>query len=190
VRSRWLTRRAILLTIAVVIWVPGCAVAAWWQVTVAMSGNDLGYLYSVEWPIFAVLGVVGWWQLVHDDPETVRARRLLRARPRLAADGRHVAAAPAAPATASSAAPAPVGTSLAPAASRTPVRVRDDAEDDELTAYNEYLASLATSGARKTWRDPLGSARAGGKRSPRTRASTPAGAGDAAASGDGSGGEP
>ena len=129
---RWLSGRALLLHLAVVVWVPGCAAAAWWQVTVATSGNGLGWLYAVEWPVFAVLGVIGWWQLVHDDPETVRARRAPRGRrPRAAASvgGLDVAA------------------------------IHEAEEHDrDLAAYNAYLARLASSGSAKTWRDPTGGA--------------------------------
>lgn len=83
-RSRWLTRRALLAHLAIAIWVPGCAVAAWWQVTVALAGNDLAYLYSVEWPCFALFAVYVWWNLIHDDPDSVGAgalRRLPRGKP-------------------------------------------------------------------------------------------------------------
>jgi hypothetical protein len=59
---------------AMLIWVPGCAIACWWQVTVALSGDALGYLYSVEWPVFGLFGIVAWWRLTHDDTETIRAR--------------------------------------------------------------------------------------------------------------------
>jgi hypothetical protein len=81
-RKRWLSKKALLLHLAVIIWFPGCLVAGWWQVTVALSGNDIGYLYSVEWPIFAVLGVFGWWQLIHETDEEILARKLLRHAPR------------------------------------------------------------------------------------------------------------
>jgi len=66
----------VLAHLALVVWVPGCAVAAWWQVTVALSGDRLGWLYSVEWPVFAVFGAVVWWNMVHDDPATVGAAAL------------------------------------------------------------------------------------------------------------------
>ena len=41
-----------------------------------MSGNTLSYAYSVEWPIFAVIAVIGWWQLIHEDPAEVVARKV------------------------------------------------------------------------------------------------------------------
>ena len=110
--------------------VPGCLLAGWWQVHRALSGNLLSYFYSLEWPIFAVLGVIAWWQLVHDQPgasdyETPREVR----RSRLHRDD------------------------------EVPSRalVWDEAlESPELKAYNEYLRALAAGRGKKTWRNPRG----------------------------------
>jgi hypothetical protein len=101
------------------IWVPGCLIAGWWQVTVALSGNDLAYLYSVEWPVFAVFGVVAWWHFLHDDRETVGIRGLRRARERAVTDGSIEAAA------------------------FGPLPRRREEEDAELAAYNDYLERLS-----------------------------------------------
>ena len=38
-------------------------------------GTGCSWLYSVEWPIFGLIGIAGWWQLVHEDPEAYRARK-------------------------------------------------------------------------------------------------------------------
>ncbi len=54
---------------------PGCLVAGWWQATRALHGNALSWVYSIEWPAFAVIAVLGWWHLVHEDPEAYRARK-------------------------------------------------------------------------------------------------------------------
>ena len=127
-RQRWLSRRAVLLHVALLVWFPGCLLAFWWQVHRAFSGNTLSYLYSAEWPAFAVIGVWGWWALVHTDPEQVgrRAQERLRRVPAVA-------------------------TPAAPAGSATaPVRRRED-EDEALTAYNDRLAELAAKGPR-SWR--------------------------------------
>jgi DNA-binding transcriptional regulator of glucitol operon len=128
VRRRWLSRRALLLHLVVAIWVPGCAVAAWWQVTVALAGDRLGYLYSVEWPCFAVFGAVVWWNLVHDDPDAVGARALRRARSAgVTVDAGEVLA------------PTRAGAELDEA------RIRAlEEHDPELAAYNDYLARLAS----------------------------------------------
>jgi hypothetical protein len=119
VRHRWLSPRALALHAAVAIVVPGCLYAGWWQATRAMSGNFLSYLYAVEWPVFAIIAVVGWWFLIHDDPDTVGARGLRRAL---------------------KASPQSARSALTPQW----VRHRED-EDDELRAYNDYLAALAES---------------------------------------------
>jgi hypothetical protein len=124
VRERWFSRRAIGLHLAVVLWVPGCLIAGWWQVNRAFDGNGLSYLYSVEWPVFALVGIWIWWSLVHTDPETVGAR----AQRRLEQDRARAGL-------------------VAP----LPERRRDE-EDDELAAYNDRLARLAAEGRPKTWR--------------------------------------
>ncbi|MGB9112836.1 MAG: hypothetical protein WCF24_08940 [Acidimicrobiales bacterium] len=122
-RSRWFTKRALIAHLAIAIWLPGCAVAAWWQVTVALAGNDLAYLYSVEWPCFAVFGVVAWWNLVHDDPDSVGARALRKQ------------------------------SAPKPAQRASPVELpRNEPDDEELVAYNAYLAALSERGAPKTWK--------------------------------------
>ncbi|HXQ61214.1 MAG TPA: hypothetical protein VN796_02710 [Acidimicrobiales bacterium] len=126
--GRWLTRRALIAHGALVVWVPGCVVAAWWQVTVALSGDALGWVYSVMWPCLAVFGVVLWWNLVHDDPDTVGARGLRRLRQET-----------------ETAVPGP---DTAP----DDAIARAEAEDPELAAYNAYLAGLRSGPDTKTWR--------------------------------------
>ena len=58
--------------------VPGCAVAAWWQINRAADGNQLSYLYSVMWPAFGVLGLYFWWMLIHTDYDSVGLKGMLR----------------------------------------------------------------------------------------------------------------
>jgi hypothetical protein len=62
----------------------GCLIAGWWQVHRAMQGNTLSYLYSVEWPAFAVVAGIGWWQMFHDTPEDLVERKAHHARMRAA----------------------------------------------------------------------------------------------------------
>jgi DNA-binding transcriptional regulator of glucitol operon len=136
VHNRWLSRRAFVLHFLLVTVVPGCFLAGWWQVHRALSGNLLSYFYSIEWPIFAVLGVIAWWQLVHDQPEAsdYQAPREVR-RSRLHRDD------------------------------EIPSRplVWDEAlESPELKAYNDYLRALAAGRGRKTWRNPKGLAPSAG----------------------------
>lgn len=76
VRTRWLSPRALVLHLGVVVVALACLGAGWWQATRALAGNQLSWVYSVEWPVFALVAVAGWWQLIHEDPEAYRARKL------------------------------------------------------------------------------------------------------------------
>ncbi len=69
--SRWLTGRAFLFHLTLLVVVPGCLIACWWQITRAASGNVLSYAYAVEWPIFAVIATVAWWNLVQHPARAV-----------------------------------------------------------------------------------------------------------------------
>jgi hypothetical protein len=136
VRERWLSGRAVALHVAVLVVVPGCAIAAWWQINRAQDGNQLSYLYSVMWPVFALLAVIFWWMLVHTDYETVGLKGMRRQQ------ATHGVAAH----TADGMATSPVPPS---ATSEAPVGSADD--DPDLAAYNARLAQLAAKGP-KTWR--------------------------------------
>ncbi len=81
---QWITPRSLLLHLAFVVVAGGCLLAAWWQVHRAMAGNTLSYLYSVEWPAFAVVAGIGWWQMFHDTPEDIAERKEHHARVRAA----------------------------------------------------------------------------------------------------------
>jgi hypothetical protein len=138
VRERWLSKRAITLHLALLVFVPGCAVAAWWQINRAEDGNQLSYLYSVMWPVFGILAIIFWWVLIHTDYETVG----LKGTRRLAGPEEEPSAAP----ISSSSPPALVA--IAPG-EPAPVTTK---EDPELAAYNARLAELAAKGP-KTWRN-------------------------------------
>jgi len=75
VRQRWFSRRALRLHLTVVLIVPACLFAAWWQATRALDGNTLSWFYSVEWPAIAIFAIAAWWHLIHEDPEAYRARK-------------------------------------------------------------------------------------------------------------------
>ena len=126
----WWTRRARIAHVVIALWVPGCALATWWQVNIALSGDSLGWVYSVMWPCFALFSVVLWWNVVHDDPDTVGARGLRRLREEEAARD----------------------TQRAGGRRSDDVIARAEAEDAELAAYNAYLAQLQNGPDTKTWR--------------------------------------
>jgi hypothetical protein len=133
VRERWLSKRALSLHVGLLLFVPICALAAWWQVTRAFDGNGLSYLYSVEWPIFALVASYFWWMLIHTDYETVGRKGLER---QVALE------------TAKRAAETGGGPDVAPPAQSAP---GVEVDDPELAAYNARLAALADRGP-KTWR--------------------------------------
>jgi hypothetical protein len=136
VRERWLSRRALWLHLSVLVFVPGCALAAWWQINRAADGNQLSYLYSVLWPAFGLLGLYFWWMLIHTDYDNVGLKGMQRQQ--AAAASTDVEAPEAASPVAGVAVPA------------TPGMVAAEA-DPELAAYNARLAELAAQGP-KTWR--------------------------------------
>jgi DNA-binding transcriptional regulator of glucitol operon len=119
----WTSRRAISLHVALIVFVPGCVALTWWQVSRALGGNTLSWVYTFEWPLFGAYAVYMWWRLVHDVPG---------ARP------------------APDAEPSPDAEAAAHAGSRAGEVARED-PDDELAAYNRYLAELNASGRRKRW---------------------------------------
>ena len=89
-----------------------------WQLRRALSGNGLSWAYTFEWPLFAGFAVVFWAKTIRDE---FRIRR-----------GGGQEAAPAA-----AVADLPIGIGARPG---TPPD--DDADDEELAAYNAYLARL------------------------------------------------
>ncbi len=133
----WTSRRAISLHVALVVFVPACVALTWWQLARALGGNTLSWVYTFEWPFFAAYAVFMWWKLVHDDPA---------ARPDGAAGG-----------------PAPGPTTASPRAEAPPSPEGGAGggpgldgggggeHDDELAAYNRYLAELNASGRQKRW---------------------------------------
>jgi hypothetical protein len=173
-----------MLHLAFLVIAAGCLTAAWWQIHRAMAGNTLSYLYSVEWPAFVVVAGIGWWQMFHDTPEDIAARKAHHARARAASaevvartlprsawaitvDSDEVTdrclGAGTAPAELTNPDPSE---SLHVSSDDTPPVLADSAPDallpdeeepaDELTAYNRYLALLAVRGKAKTWRNPHG----------------------------------
>jgi hypothetical protein len=81
---KYLTWRCIGLHALVLALVPAFLLAGWWQYHVALGGNDLSWVYTVEWPFFAVYAVYIWWKLIHD--ESTPFDRLWTAKQRAAAD--------------------------------------------------------------------------------------------------------
>ncbi len=119
--SRWYSARALLLHLTLALWIVGCGAAAWWQISRAGDGNALSYMYAVEWPVFGLLGIGGWWALLHveavSEEEKIQRREFEKQLRRDAHLERH------GPST----------------------------SDPSMVAYNEHLAQLAQRPKKKLW---------------------------------------
>jgi hypothetical protein len=89
-----------------------------WQLHRALTGNALSWAYTFEWPLFAVFAVVFWAKTIRDE---FRIRRGEMPDPKAAAA--EAESLPIGAVQVSTAAPA-------------------EDEDEELSAYNAYLARL------------------------------------------------
>ncbi len=81
---KYFTWRCIGLHVLALILVPAFLLAGWWQYEVAKGGNDLSWVYTVEWPLFAVYALYMWWKLIHD--QSVPFDRLWARKQRAAAE--------------------------------------------------------------------------------------------------------
>jgi hypothetical protein len=98
-----------------------------WQFRRAMAGNALSWAYTFEWPLFAVFAVVFWAKTIRDE---------FRIRRGEIPDPRAVAEAQGLPAGVAGTEQVKVGqVSVMQAAA-------EGDEDEELSAYNAYLARL------------------------------------------------
>jgi hypothetical protein len=91
-----------------------------WQFRRAMSGNGLSWAYTFEWPLFAVFAVVFWARTVRDE---FRIRRGEMPAPAAASGD-------------------PSGLSPGPVTAVQTSPAAEGEEDEELSAYNAYLARL------------------------------------------------
>lgn len=121
-RRKYFSLRAMGLHFALICWITLCLVAAWWQVGRAVQGNALSYLYSIEWPVIALLGVLAWFSMLNMEKtseEKERARRGYEEKMRAAAQ-----------------------------AARASAVVE---EDPVLAAYNDHLAELTDVPKKRLW---------------------------------------
>lgn len=100
-----------------------------WQFHRALTGNALSWAYTFEWPLFAGFAVVFWAKTIRDE---FRIRRGQMPDPRAVA-----AEAALLPAGVTGTLQVPVG-QVSAVQSGSP----DGDEDEELSAYNAYLARL------------------------------------------------
>jgi hypothetical protein len=64
---RWLSPRALRLHLALLLVVPCCLAAGLFELTRALAGNQLSWVYVFEWPFFAAFSGRLWWRLLHEE---------------------------------------------------------------------------------------------------------------------------
>lgn len=107
------------------------ALGIWqWDRSQSVVGDFQNLGYALQWPLFAVFAVLAWSRLLWLESQRMRE----------APDRAAEAAAPPAPPP-----PPPRTTPEAP----RPLPVQEDESDDELAAYNAFLARLADQGRQR-----------------------------------------
>jgi hypothetical protein len=94
-----------------------------WQLHRALSGNALSWAYTFEWPLFSCFAVVFWAKTIRDEFRIKRG--VLATNP-----------------TADPQDDLPGGALRAKAVQPATAEAAADEDDEELTAYNAYLARL------------------------------------------------
>jgi hypothetical protein len=56
------------MLVPLLVGVPGCLAAGWFELTRALDGRTVAWIYAFEWPLYAVLGVFMWWRIWHRQP--------------------------------------------------------------------------------------------------------------------------
>ncbi|HEY9388949.1 MAG TPA: hypothetical protein VIR27_04145 [Mycobacteriales bacterium] len=146
---RWLALHllAIVLTVAFL-------ALGWWQLGRGEAGNLRSYAYALEWPTFALFVLFMWWRVIRDSrADTTETAGMTRPAPDQTVN-------PGSPAGPSTGVPATVGRSQTdgPGTGGAPDQVPlprvltrhrrpapapgTDEPDEQLAAYNRYLADL------------------------------------------------
>lgn len=63
-RGAWFSGPALRLHAAAVVGVAACVVATRVELSRALDGHQIAWVYLVEWPLFAVMGIYLWWKLL------------------------------------------------------------------------------------------------------------------------------
>jgi len=82
--GKYFTPRCMRLHAVAIVLVPTFLLLGKWQLSAALSGNELSWTYVIEWPAFAVMTVYLWWRLIHEQKTPLD--RLWAARRRAEAD--------------------------------------------------------------------------------------------------------
>lgn len=66
---RWPLHLALLVGLAI------CVLGVTVEWRRAHQGHLSAWVYVVEWPVFAIVGAVIWWRLLHEDPSRPKQSR-------------------------------------------------------------------------------------------------------------------
>jgi DNA-binding transcriptional regulator of glucitol operon len=122
--------RTLLVALLVTAVSVACLGLGWWQwQRFGLTGSAQNLGYTLQWPLFALFPIIAWWRL-----SKLHAQRRQRAAETAAAPAEHTA-------PAGQPKPPPASAASRWAAPR-PARPADGEPDDELAAYNRYLAEL------------------------------------------------
>lgn len=140
---RFLTLRWLGLHAAMIVIFAGFLALGWWQLHRAEGGNALSWGYTFEWPLFAGFVVVFWVKMMRDELREAQAREAGEEQA-----GEPGAASEVEPLTL----PAGAGARSRPGTGPAEPQAGDDEQDEELAAYNAYLAQLnAEAGRQPGW---------------------------------------
>jgi len=64
---RWTAGPALRLHAVMAVGVAAASFATWFEWTRALSGHDVAWVYTFEWPLLAAFGIYLWWRLLHAD---------------------------------------------------------------------------------------------------------------------------
>jgi len=62
----WLSGASLRLHVGLFAGLALCALGCWVEWRRAFQGHQAAWVYSVEWPLFALMGTYVWWRLLHD----------------------------------------------------------------------------------------------------------------------------
>lgn len=63
-RSNLFEKDLIKFHVLLVVVVGSCLALGWWQLNRALSGNELSWLYTFEWPFFAGYACFIWYKII------------------------------------------------------------------------------------------------------------------------------
>ena len=61
--------RALRFHVPLLIGVAVCAYAGWFELSRARAGHTIAWVYTFEWPGFAIVGIYIWWRTITTVPD-------------------------------------------------------------------------------------------------------------------------